>query len=322
MREQLLGYLLGALEPAEQEVIEARLSEDPQLRRELEELRAHLAPFEDTEGDEEELDPPPGLGARTFRFVRNHAGWSALGQGPTGASGGAWRAPDYLIAAGIFIATSMLVFPAVHKSRIHARQGVCQNNLRIIGLAVSQYGQIFQILPPVPAEGHMAAAGVYGPVLQFHGLLPNPSVLVCPDSQLAVRGDFRVPGLAELDNADPETLQHLHRVMGGSYGYHPGHIIGGRYYPTRAGNREFFAIMADAVDEMGADHSANHGHRGQSVLSQSGRVFFAIVPRLVENGDHIYVNDLGVKGAGQGLHDSSICNSPVPPIVVPVSTRD
>ena len=83
MREQLLGYLLAHLDPAEQAAVEARLAADPQLRRELEALRAKLAPLDDSHDEEAELDPPPDLGSRTFRFVRNHADWNAVGQGPT-----------------------------------------------------------------------------------------------------------------------------------------------------------------------------------------------------------------------------------------------
>ena len=37
MREQLLGYVLGALDSSEQAELEARLAADPQLRRDLEE---------------------------------------------------------------------------------------------------------------------------------------------------------------------------------------------------------------------------------------------------------------------------------------------
>ena len=36
MRDYLIGYLLDALDPSEQENVEARLSHDPQLRRDLE----------------------------------------------------------------------------------------------------------------------------------------------------------------------------------------------------------------------------------------------------------------------------------------------
>jgi hypothetical protein len=317
MREQLLGYLLGALEPSELASVEAALDHDPELRRELEQLRASLGVLdEDAEEEERELDPPPGLGARTFRFVRAHAGWSSLGQ--TASSAGAWRVPDYAVAAGIFLVASMLVFPAIQNSRTGARLTACQDKLRLLGMGLTQYGQIYGCLPFVPASGPLAAAGSYAPTLQQAGMISAPSNVVCPESTLANQRDFRIPTIVQLQNANTVTLQIWHRTMGGSYGYHPGHIENKRYVPTRACGREYFAVMADAVDELGPDGSSNHGPRGQNVLCQSGRVVFIVIPRLIENGDHIYVNDFGTKGAGRGENDSSISNSSIPPIPVPV----
>ncbi len=317
MREQLLGYLLGALEPSEQASVEASLAIDPELRIELEKLRASLRALDQAaEEDEEELAPPPGLGARTFQFVKAHAGWNSSGQDAVNT--GAWKAPDYLIAAGIFFVASMLVFPAIQNSRAGARLTACQNKLRLLGVAMTQYSNLHGHLPFIPATGNMAAAGSYAPILQEAGLLTSPSMVVCPESPLAKQRDFRVPTIQELQAANPAALQFWHRIMGGSYGYHPGHIENDRYRPTRGHCREYFAIMADAADEAGADRSSNHGPRGQNVLCQSGRVVFIVIPRLIENGDHIYVNAFGFKGAGRGENDSSICNSAVPPIVPPV----
>ncbi len=317
MREQLLGYLLGALEPSEQASVEALLATDPDLRRELERLRVSLGALDDaSEEEEQDLEPPPGLGARTFQFVRSHAGWGNRGQ--LAGSPGAWKAPDYMIAAGIFFVASMLVFPAIQNSRAGARLTACQDKLRQLGVALTQYGQVYGCLPFIPATGNLAAAGSYAPMLQQAGMLTSPAQIVCPESQLAQKRDFRVPTVAELEHAGPTILTVLHRSMGGTYGYHPGHIENNRYVPTRVHGREHFAVMADAADESGSDHSLNHAKRGQNVLCQSGRVVFIVIPRLIENGDHIYVNDYGVKGAGRGANDSSICNSAVPPLVIPV----
>ncbi|HEY2840751.1 MAG TPA: hypothetical protein VGJ26_16460 [Pirellulales bacterium] len=321
MREQLLGYLLGALDPAEQAAVEARLAEDPQMRRELDQLRANMAPLDDSDEDEEnELDPPPDLGTRTFRFVRNHANWSAVGQGSFGQGPASnWRAPDYIIAAGIFLAATMLVFPAVHRSRVDARVAVCQNHLRVVGVGLSQYAIIFRYFPYVPPSGRFAACGIFAPILQQHGLIPDASVLICPDSTMAENRAFRIPSLDDLRLADTETLQQLHRFMAGSYGYHPGHIENNRYVPTRLAARDSFVMLADAVDELGSDGTANHGHRGQNVLCQSGRVVFLIKPRLLDNGDNIYVSDYGARGAGRGENDCSVSSSPISPIALPVT---
>ena len=42
VREQLLGYLLGALEDSEQQEVETRLKDDPQWHRELTLIRNRL----------------------------------------------------------------------------------------------------------------------------------------------------------------------------------------------------------------------------------------------------------------------------------------
>ena len=58
MRDELLGHLLGALEPRERERLEARLREDPNLCGELETLRRGLDVLD---GDPGHCEPPPGL---------------------------------------------------------------------------------------------------------------------------------------------------------------------------------------------------------------------------------------------------------------------
>ena len=64
--QQLLGYLLGALEEDEQQQIEAQLRCDPALRAELVRLRRCLEPLEESW---QPVCPPSGLWQRTCHFV-------------------------------------------------------------------------------------------------------------------------------------------------------------------------------------------------------------------------------------------------------------
>jgi hypothetical protein len=65
-QEQLLGYLLDALEDDERQQLHNDLARDPQLRQQLESLRAVLGPMEP---GREPLEAPPGLARRTCQHV-------------------------------------------------------------------------------------------------------------------------------------------------------------------------------------------------------------------------------------------------------------
>lgn len=83
MREQLLGYLLGALEAAERQEVESALLHSPALRAELETLRLALSQLE---GAEEIYEPPASLTERTCDVVFQHD-WLPEG-GPAKAAAG------------------------------------------------------------------------------------------------------------------------------------------------------------------------------------------------------------------------------------------
>jgi hypothetical protein len=72
MREDLIGHLLGALEPSDSKQVETALA-DPQggasLRHDLEQLQLALRPLA---YDRDLLRPPVGLADRTMRFIAEH----------------------------------------------------------------------------------------------------------------------------------------------------------------------------------------------------------------------------------------------------------
>src|SRR5262245_59259138 len=79
-REHLLGYLLGALSPAEHEQVEAELNRNSTLREEMQRLRSSVEQvgLADEPGD---WEPPPGLAERTCQFVAASARQVALSAG-------------------------------------------------------------------------------------------------------------------------------------------------------------------------------------------------------------------------------------------------
>ncbi|HEX7447173.1 MAG TPA: hypothetical protein VF306_06485 [Pirellulales bacterium] len=315
MREHLLGYLLGALEPAEQEGVDARLADDAGLQYDLARLREKLEVLGEDD-DRAPIEPPCDLAARTCNYVAARA---AATSGRIGAPVSGWRVQDLLVGGGIFIAACMLLFPAIANSRFQARVLGCQDNLRSIGVALTQYSDFHGgYFPLVPERGPLAAAGVYAPMLSQLRLVEDPAVFVCPASALAESPDhFRVPALEELHRAGPRRLVVVQRTMGGSYGYTFGYVVGGRYLGHRNQGRARFALMADSPDDPTGRASQNHDSCGQNVLFEDSHVAFLKRSWLPEGDDHIYVNRAGCVGAGLGPDDSVIGRSSARPLVLP-----
>jgi len=92
MREQLLGYLLGALEPHEHAEVAAKLAADENWRRELDLLAKSLAPLED-----EHHEPPADLAKKTCNYVAERRGPSF---GQFGACS-QWRVQDLCVGVAL-----------------------------------------------------------------------------------------------------------------------------------------------------------------------------------------------------------------------------
>ncbi|HZZ72341.1 MAG TPA: hypothetical protein VFE24_08810, partial [Pirellulales bacterium] len=139
MRNQLIGYLLGALDPQECEQVEAQLAEDRELQNELELLRDGLEPLEQ---DEQTFQPPAGLAARACLAVAQRvqaASQAARNLGVEGAgSGMRSRLVDWCVAVGIFVAASFLFVPALQYSRVNSQTAGCQRNLQALAVAHDQ----------------------------------------------------------------------------------------------------------------------------------------------------------------------------------------
>lgn len=333
VREDLLGYLLGALDEEQHAEIERLLAEDPGARRRLASLRRALQPLDDARC---EYEPPQGLAERTCRFVLGQPGMtSSRYQAKAAALTGTARrtAPtpikpidlsrsaespfhwqDLVMAAGVIVAMSLLLFPAIHGSRVQARLLACQDNLRELGTAFTNYSEFHDgYFPQVPVQGRLAAASVYAPILAANQLLPEDRLVVCPGSPVAENESFRIPTLEEIEAADsPEALAALQATMGGSYGYTLGYQDDGEYHPTRNLHRANFAIASDAPSDVLPAHlSENHGRLGQNVLFEDGHVRFTVSP---QPGDDFFLNDAGFVAAGLHVDDAVIGAGATPPV--------
>lgn len=325
VREQILGYLLGALDDSEMEQVEARLRADPAYGRELARVRRQL---EDLEMAADECQPPPGLVQRTCDFVFAHVRCARPRSVPaepkrlsphaaaphwTGRVG--WL--DVTVAALIFVVAGLVTLPAIQGSRFQSRLITCQDNLRQLGLSLGEYshrnGEYF---PRIPLKGRLAAAGIYAPTLTHDGYLTEPHRVLCPESPQSEQRDFRVPSIEELQTACDREVARLRQQMGGSYGYCLGHVEHGVFVPTRNLCRKYFAIMADAPsNNLPERQSANHGGLGQNVLFEDGHVEFAATSQPTEGADDIFANDDHVVALGVHCNDSVIAPSGTAPII-------
>ncbi len=316
LRELLLGYLLGVLDDHEQQLVAQRLEHDPAWRRELARLRRQLAPLEDTRRD---YPPPPGLAAETCRFVfasaqkspRPKAPKPVRGLSPARAYPG-WieriRRADVAVAVAAVVVLLALVAPALVSNRFHARLIACQDNLRELGEAMTRYSQAHHdLFPSLPSAGPLRTPGVFAPILAQAGLLRDKARLVCPGVTAAEAADVRLYSVDELQQLPEDTLEQIRPTLGGSYGYHPGHLEQGQYRPTRNLRRFYFALMADVPSLDGPPHlSLNHGGRGQNVLFEDEHVRFLTTACAPEVNDHFFVNAEGRLDLGVHRDDSAI----------------
>jgi len=196
-REHLLGYLLGALEPAEMAAVERELENDPRLRKDLAAIEAALYPlgFPEREDDASQAEPPAGLAARTCEFVDDSKAdlvsrpmpakilaATMSDSGPTGKQRLRWA--DVIMTASICLAAVSLIFPTIWTLRQQQQVTVCQNNMQHMGIAVADYAvrSPYGRSPAIPTEGNRSFAGFFPVSLREAGELEDVRWLVCPSS--------------------------------------------------------------------------------------------------------------------------------------------
>lgn len=333
MRQDLLGYLLNALdEPERQRVFEA-LQKDPQLRQELEHLRRDLRPLDATNCD---YVPPAGLADLTCDLVAGYAEQHAVDVPPAAGPRPAcawrrrlaarescvpahgWSTADAIVVAGVLLAISLIFFPVMARSRYLSQVAQCQENLRQLGIALAGYSEQHDgFFPGIPLSGPRAFAGIYAPMLLESQRLENPRIVLCPGSRLAVQNvDFRIPSLGEFDEAEGIQLLMLQRIAGGSYGYTLGNMTTEGYRTPRNRVRQYFALLADAPSlHLPGRQSVNHGGRGQNVLFEDQHVEFLLTPHSEPLGDDLFRNRFGYVEAGTDEADSVVVPSNVSPLL-------
>lgn len=311
MQQNLLGYLVGALEPRERQQVEDALAGDVQLRHQLDLMERSLEPVR---ADRGHYDPPAGLAVRTCQFVFERAEAIPAALSPVmpwerAGSAARWTMSDLAVAAGIFVAASLLFFPAINSSRVHAQLAACQNNLRNLGVALTDFSHRHDgYFPIVPQQGKLSFGGMYAPTLVDQEYVTDPQVFICPaDVKFSQqeKSRFHVPTLAQIEAAAGQQLRDVQARMGGSYGFTLGHMDGREYRGTKNLRRENFAVLSDAPHEDGTK-TRNHGGCGQNVWMEDGRVVYLTSCRLDDRDDNLFRNVRGEVGPGLHRDDSVI----------------
>ncbi|MEO1524636.1 MAG: hypothetical protein AAFX06_04330 [Planctomycetota bacterium] len=349
MHEDLLGYLLGALEPDEMKRVAEWLRDNPEGQEELARLERNLRPLEE---DFEAIEPPSeDLLQRTLDGIPEglppqspHESAAAAAASPVVGFADAdltpepsrainrWRAMDSvggLLAVAVLLA---LLLPSIAAGRSEARKVACADNLRVLHTQLMQYvdRDHQRRLPEVAASGPEAFAGIYAVRLADAGLLHNLETRWCPSvgadaiepqrSTLAGRlvPVAELPSVSELTELSVNELRETQRVAGGNYAYTLGVIADDgsgspRYESPRFESRSEFAVMADAPINEGGETRFAHGDRGINVLYEDGAVRFIRVTSLDTMRDHPLLNHDGVNEAGVNIDDASLAPSWRPP---------
>ena len=354
MHEDLLGYLLGALEPHEMRRVEEWLREDPSAREELARIERSLKPLD--EGFEA-VDPPPrDLISRTLdqlpplpaaegsasklnadgphESVVGHAGADesdAVPLIPMQQTTEAAKRPGFSwldLASGCVAAAVLLglLLPSLAQGRLEARKTACQDQLRQFGVALPTYANRSHQdrLPAVAAEGPEAFAGIYAIRLWDAGLLGEASIRWCPSLDLSLERSLeptRMVSVDELHRASVDKLREIQRFVGGHYAYTLGVIDKQDHFtPPRFESRSSFAVMSDAplhgmTDGKIRSEQIGHSGEGINVLFEDGRVQFLRLDALDSMRDHPLVNHHRRVEAGVNVDDASLAPSWSPPFI-------
>jgi hypothetical protein len=316
MRELLIRYLLGELEPHEHDAVQQQLAESAELRRELAHLRSCFANSVQDEGPDE---LPSGLAERTATWVSESSdsfdalppvrtGMSETADAPTGVLG--WNLADLTVAGGVILAVSMLLFPALRNSLDGTRREMCANNLREMGvLFLSHAGRNHGWLPLVQPHEN---AGIYTVRLVEGGAVTEEALkqwVLCPGSPQArlVRANpeeygVEIPTQAELNAMSPAELRVTRAWMSPSYAYPLGYVIGRQYYYPRI-QRFPTPIFCDAPSTESGGMSPNHGGSVIQVLFSDGRMASLTSAKVNGGHDDMFANIAGKVAAGYGRED-------------------
>ena len=316
MEENLVGYLLKALDDEPQRQVEASLRESPELRARLERLERSLAPLA---ADGETPEPCPGLVLSTLARIAEYqcrklpdAPSPPLSQSvPVGRS---WlRRPDVLVAALLLILLGGIGSSSlIHLWGDYHGRTECRKNLLLLWQGLHRYCDVHDgNFPRVEEKGARGVSGIFVPILGDSGMLGSEVSLACPAQERRPAEIRSVREMEELYARDPNKFLVEARRLAGGYAYTLGYRDSAGYHGLRCDTVEtdslkLLPIVADRLESLMQLNSANHGGTGQNVLYLDGHVEWRTNRNAGINGDDIYVNrhDPPQLLAGEGREDT------------------
>lgn len=331
MDENLVGYLLKALETDEQREVEALVRGDLETARRVEPLRRRLDLLA---LDSADADPPEGLWVNTIAAVAEYK-CRTLPHAPATADTHAvtpgrswWRRVDVLVAAALLVVVAGVTTTWVLMARDREKVVACQDNLRRFYAALWAYSETRADgqFPTINAQPPADTAGFFVPLLHDARLLPDNVTIVCPADGRRPPAKYSVRELEVLRRTQEDDYNDVTRHLGGYYAYTLGYLERRDGAPHLQGLNRYMdkrlPLMADCPPRPGtgeflAGNSPNHGGRGQNVLTIGGDVEFRVTRRAGLDDDDIFTNADGRVAAGRRSRDTVLGRSEAKPYPVP-----
>jgi hypothetical protein len=340
MDENLVGYLLNALDEPTHGQVEAYLRNNPEAQKRLDTLRRALEPLA---LDKEIEDPPPGL---TFRTVARVAEYRSRPVAePPAAPPVTIAAPterrwwhrrvDVLVAAAIIVVAGGLFFQTSGTLRATQARMECANNLRNFHQGLTTFasthngvypGVPFQQRYPDPNDGARSAysdpkmnvAGIFVPEMRQAGCLGSDMSVRCPGNGSKLTGNHTLEELAQILRNSPEEFDRIVEGLACCYAYSLGYRTPGGWHCNLARDldnpdltTDLMPIMADRPghDGNGTPTNTSNHPGGQNVLHVGGHVLFYRHPNNPTapfETDNIYLNREKKVGAGVDRWDTCL----------------
>ena len=323
MRDDLVGFVVCALDETEHTEIQQKIDSNELLRRQVQLARQSLRPLEH---DSDIVHPPKRLAERTTQMIADYAQDGSPPSPPaTGSLSSApptdmfsdnrsWTMSDFVVAAGVCVAAACLFFPALVNSRYHAQRLACEKNLGELGTAMAAYSSDNGgYLPAVPTSGKYARAGIYAPKLLAKNGHLSSSSFHCPANARTIV--LRIPSLKDIYSAEETQLVKLYETMGGDYAYSLGFVANGQLHRQRdhGSNGRFIPVLADAPHDPYLEVPVSSHGRGQNVLFQDGHVsYLPSRKRPGSKNDDLFLNDDEQLEEGLHAEDAVLAKSDEP----------